>query len=123
MINSRLQRRPNQVWRRRRCMECQGVVTTLETVALDKSLVVKSGISSLQPFSRDKLLVSVYESCKHRKGALEAATALTQTIIARLLPLVVDASVRREDIIQAVMKTLQHFDTAAAIHYQAYHPM
>jgi transcriptional repressor NrdR len=121
-VNSRHQKRLNQVWRRRRCTECGAIFTTLEAVDTNLALGLRSG-THFEPFSRDKLLLSVHDSLKHRKTALEDALALTGTIMSRLYPHVQDASLSREILIKTALDVLTHFDKAAATHYQAFHPI
>lgn len=120
--NSRLNKRLNQVWRRRECTSCKGVFTTREQAETDKSIAYING-SSVEPFSREKLLLSVYESLRHRKTAPADAKALTDTIVAKLQADITNASITRDDVIQQASKTLQHFDKAAYTHYRAFHPL
>jgi len=62
VINSRLQKRPNQVWRRRKCLECGATFTTHELAAYEGSWRVKSSSAGLQPFNKNKLFLSLYKS-------------------------------------------------------------
>jgi transcriptional regulator NrdR family protein len=80
----------------------------------------KSG-TTLEPFSRDKLLLDVYESVKHREHALTDATALTDTIISQISVHVQDASIQRGVIIEVTAAVLERFDNAAAVHFRAFH--
>ena len=75
----------------------------------------------MQPFSRDALFVSIYEACKHRPTALDDAGALTNTIIARLVPAAEHGKLGRNTIITIVHETLDRFDKTAAAVYAAYH--
>ncbi len=122
VTNSRLQKKQNQVWRRRQCLECQAVFSTAEGVTGDKSIVVQSG-NAFQPFSRDKLLLSLHASLKHRKTAVSDATALTGTVLSRLYPQIADASLQRGVIVSTTHQILKRFDKAAATAYLAYHPL
>ena len=119
--NSRLQHRSNQIWRRRTCLGCRNVVTTLERVDLGSSLTVQVNHSRRQSFNRDRLLLSLYKSLGHRADALEAAQALATTIISKLTPYIEQANLDKKIIIDITLDTLKHFDKAAAIHYRAYH--
>lgn len=83
--------------------------------------MVKSA-ADFQPFSRDNLFLSIYDSLKHRKTALGDATALTDTTWTKLVPVFVEGSIERQDIVDIVSSTLERFDHAAATHYQAFHP-
>jgi transcriptional regulator NrdR family protein len=75
----------------------------------------------LEPFSRDKLLLSIHDSLKHRKTATNDASALTSTILSSLRNQLSDAIIPTEQIAQAAYEVLSNFDTAAASHYQAFH--
>lgn len=120
VTNSRLQKRSNSVWRRRQCLHCGATVTTNEHVALGSAVLVQ-GESNSEPFSRDKLLISIFESCKHRNDALAAAPELTDTIITTLYPLISDGSIDKPHLLRTAAAALDRFDHAAAVHYRAYH--
>jgi transcriptional regulator NrdR family protein len=121
VINSRLQKRANQVWRRRRCTECEAVFTSLEAIHYELSWLVESQSGDLTPFSRDKLFLSIYESCKHRVSALQDAGALTDTIIAKLLQKAHTGVLRSQIVTQTVQTALNRFDRVASTHYNAFH--
>lgn len=78
-------------------------------------------LNGYEPFLRDKLLLSVYDSLKHRKTAIEDATALIDTIWVQLLPHFSNGSIATEKIIKTIGPILERFDTAASVHYQAFH--
>ena len=149
VTNSRHQKRHNNVWRRRECLNCHAVFTTEESVEYSGSIVVRSdhsagtsrgkgsrkatravtGLSepsgrihtSMTPFSRDKLYVSVLKCLGHRAAAVEDATALTSTIIARLLLQTDNGALTSTIIIDTTHEVLYRFDRAAAVQYRAYH--
>lgn len=122
VVNSRLQKRSNQVWRRRLCSNCSMIFTTEEVVDYDSSWRVESKSNKLLPFSRDRLLLSLYSSCSHRRNALSDASALVSTII-RKLSLEAESGVLSSDSIkQITLVTLNRFDKVASVHYQAHHP-
>ena len=132
VINSRLQRRSNQIWRRRKCHECKSIFTSLEGADLALSVSFRRSqntnikgttATSLEPFRRDILFLSILESCKHRKTAVEDATALTGTILSRLRPLMTGAVIDRIDLDTITLPILERFDRAAAVHYAAFHPI
>lgn len=123
VINSRLQKKANRVWRRRKCVSCQGLFTSLEGVDYPTSLLLKKDGKRVEPFQRDILFVSVYESCKHRKHATEAAGALTDTILGKLRPHIHNATLARTDVISVASEVLKRFDKAAYTAYLAYHPL
>lgn len=90
---------------------------------MELSITVKQPNGRLEPFLRDKLLVSVYDSLRHRKTAITDATALTATIAARAYGLADHAVIERDVLIEVTYAVLERFDTVAATHYQAYHPV
>jgi transcriptional regulator NrdR family protein len=123
VINSRHQKRSNQVWRRRRCTSCKSVFTTLEGAEYALAWQVRSATGHLEPFSRDKLFLSIWNSLQHRKSALADAGALTDTVLKKLLHDVKDATLSPTHISRSAFVALNRFDKVAATHYQAFHPV
>lgn len=121
VINSRPQKRLNRTWRRRECQNCHAVFTTEESANLSGSIVVRHPHAPVQPFSRDKLFVSLYRALGHRKTAVEDASALCDTVIAKLLHGEAEAAISPSDIIQTAQEVLSRFDNAATVQYAAYH--
>lgn len=122
VANSRLQKRTNRVWRRRRCLECGAVFSTEEQAVTDKSIVFKDS-NVLEPFSREKLLLSVYDTLRHRKTAVGDATALCDTIWSKAYLHITDGIILRDDLVRITAATLQRFDRAGATAYLAFHPI
>jgi transcriptional repressor NrdR len=122
VINSRLQKRANQVWRRRKCLQCHTIFSSLEAVNWDQAVRFKRQ-GRLEPFSRDQLFLSLYEACRHRKTARNDATALTDTVLNRLWPRLESASLTREQVISVTSEVLKRFDRAAQVQYLAFHPI
>jgi len=122
VVNSRPQKRSNQVWRRRQCQRCNSVFSTLEAADYGSVWRVRRVTGSLEPFSRDKLLLSLFVSCQHRKTALEDAAGLTETVITKIGEHAKDAVISCRDIAQVAQVALNRFDKAASSHYAAYHP-
>lgn len=122
VTNSRHQKRQNQVWRRRYCASCSSTFTTLEKTDLFTALSVADK-NHYKPFLRDKLFLSLYDSLKHRKTALNDATALTDTIISKLMLCIKDGRVENSMIAKTALDVLNRFDKAAATSYAAYHPL
>jgi len=130
VVNSRLQRRANQVWRRRQCLDCKSVFSSIEAVDLSLALSFRTSQNSsvkhpvktaIEPFQRDVLFTSILESCKHRKTAISDATALTSTILSRLRPHMKGAVIDRDQLVTTAQQILKRFDKAASVHYSAYH--
>jgi transcriptional repressor NrdR len=122
VVNSRPQKRLNRVWRRRTCQTCGVTFTSSEAVDLSGSITVR-GTGHLEPFQRDKLFMSVYDSLKHRKTALSDATSLTDTIISKMYPDMKNAIINTTTIKLVTSAVLKNFDRVAMTHYTAFHPV
>ncbi|MHB1864975.1 MAG: NrdR family transcriptional regulator [Candidatus Saccharimonadales bacterium] len=121
VINSRQQARNNSTWRRRRCLTCHALVTTIEQVEYTKSWVVLGNKGEYRPFLRDKLFLSIYDSLRHRKTALSDSESITATVISKLAKDTKSAHIPREQIIRATCEILKRFDKVAVVHYKAYY--
>jgi transcriptional regulator NrdR family protein len=123
IVNSRVQKRSHTTWRRHHCPSCGQTFSTQERVDLAASVAYIASNSSTQPFGRETLLQSLYESLKHRPRAITEALDLTDTVITKLLPQMQQGSLSRQVVIETVQKTLKNFDPVAATTYVAYHPL
>lgn len=122
VLNSRPQKRANQVWRRRQCVLCDSIYTTTEAIDYAKSLLVKPRSSKrLEPFARDRLMLSLYKSLGHRPTALADAGGLCATITAKVAPRAIDGVLQADHIIETALVALNRFDKLGAQHYQAFH--
>lgn len=75
----------------------------------------------LKPFSRDKLFLSLHNSCQHRKTALRDAQGLTDTIIKKLPAYIEAGTLTNTAISRVAQVALNRFDAVASAHYQAVH--
>lgn len=123
VVNSRPQKRLNTVWRRRKCLKCHNIFTTEEGALLGAVIAVIGKGGSSTGFEREKLLISLYNSLRHRPTALSDAVGITDTVIAKLLPEGADGQLERATIIKTASDVLKRFDRAAAVQYAAYHPI
>ena len=124
VVNSRQQRQTNNIWRRRKCTKCESVFTTNEITDLAGAIRFSSQHEGLTPFSRDKLFISLYESCKHRPTAVSDASNIAQQVVIRLLKMQDPSGLfARRDVIATCIEVLKSFDGAAATFYAAYHPI
>jgi transcriptional regulator NrdR family protein len=96
------------------------VFSTREKPGLALSLTVRKETGRKEPFSEDKLLVSIHRCLTHRKDALEASRALSDTIARRLLPRKT-AAIESSEIKLVVLEVLKRFDKPAAVFYQSHH--
>lgn len=95
--------------------------TSIESPDYSYSIVVNKPKSKVEAFSRDKLLITVFDSLKHRKSAYSDAAALTDTVIAKVLNAISGPGVDLKVITTITEQTLRNFDYAAATHYHAYY--
>lgn len=122
VINSRSQKKSNHVWRRRQCLSCRAVFTTEEAVSYDNIWLVSDKTGSDTSFQPNKLLLSLYASCQHRETALVDATALTETVIQKLMLTYRDNNpTSAQTIAQICQVVLNRFDKAASVYYAAHH--
>jgi transcriptional regulator NrdR family protein len=121
ITNSRPQRRLNRVWRRHCCTVCGCIFTSSESFDESKMWVVKHKNGLIDPFIREDLFLSVYNSCKHRPSAITDAKNLTDTVIGKLLKLNLGTEISVKDLGRVAHNVLLHFDKVAAIYYEAYY--
>jgi transcriptional repressor NrdR len=116
VTNSRLQKRANTVWRRRKCLECGAIWTSLEAPEARSAFrVIKN--ESMHEFSPETLMISLYEALRHRKTAVTDAAALTHTVLSELYKKRV-AALSTADIKKTAHAVLSRFDKTAAAVYQ-----
>ncbi|HET9174078.1 MAG TPA: hypothetical protein VFN56_02225 [Candidatus Saccharimonadales bacterium] len=60
---------------------------------------------------------------QHRSTAVQDASALVDTVIARLLTQMQHSAIEDKNIATTAYLVLLRFDKAAAIHYQAFHTL
>lgn len=120
--NSRHKVRLNTVWRRRVCLSCSAIFTTNEEIDYSGTLSVKKKIGAIEPFYKEKIFISVYRSLDHKKSAQPLATAITNTIISKILStkIPIKPLINSSNIALIVAKTLKSFDASSAIKYQSY---
>lgn len=122
-VNSRRLKRLDGTWRRKFCNSCKLTITTIELIDYPSVLAIKTSPSRLEAFQRDKLLISVFGCLKHRQSPHRDATALTDTIIAKLLRNNDSRAITKPQVMLTTTEVLQRFDTPAAVQYAALHPI
>lgn len=121
VTNSRLQKRNNQVWRRRQCLTCQSVFTTHEQIELQSALsVTRNGRN--EPFEPGLLLNELVVALSHRKDVYTASEELLGVIVRKLLTLPQKPLFKPSDISKVTADVLKHFDRRAYLRYLADHP-
>jgi len=120
VTNSRSRAKATQIWRRRTCKNCNQSWTTQEVIDLSTTHRVVGVNNHLEPFSRDKLFLSIKDACAHRISALSDATALTDTVLAQVL-LQNSAHLTKSTISDITAIVITRFDKTAGAVYQAKH--
>jgi len=87
------------------------------------SLLVKNEAGAIDHFVREKLLLSIYDSLKHRKNSISDSIAITDTIVAKLISKPSTPLIERNVLINISHEVLANFDKPAAVHYLAYNPI
>ena len=123
-MNSRHLARSNGTWRRRLCTKCSALFTTTEDAQYETLWTIKdSADGKLQPFNRDKLLLSIYDSCRHRGDGLKSATSLTDTVINKLLKQAKNGLLDKTRLMTTTHEVLKRFDKVAGVYYKAYNKL
>jgi transcriptional repressor NrdR len=121
VTNSRLQKRSNQVWRRRQCEVCKAIFTTHEAVDLSNALMVEFK-GSTRPFMADRLFTDVLAALKDRNDRYVAAREITSTVIKDLLKNEQRPTFNSVTISKTTAGVLKRFDKRAYLRYLADHP-
>src|ERR1700722_6235346 len=121
VVNSRHLTRSNGTWRRRMCTNCSALFTTNEVAQYNMLWAIRDPLNgNLEPFERDRLFLTLYDSCKHRKSAVSDAAGLTDTVIDKLIKVVNGGPINKSDLKKYTYDVLKRFDKAAGVHYMAY---
>ena len=119
--NSRLQKRSNQVWRRRQCKACRAVFTTHEAIELSSTLLIQKN-GSTSPFLPDLLFTDILLALQDRKDVYLAGREVSATITAKLLKLSSSPVFDSTDISKTSAQVLKRFDKRAYLRYISEHP-
>jgi transcriptional regulator NrdR family protein len=92
-------------------------------IDLSSCLVVSDNSGKIEPFSRDKLLISLNDSLRHRKSHVYDSSELTDTVINKVLHLISSATITRDELVGVITEILDNFDHAAAVQFAAFHPV
>ncbi len=121
VTNSRPQIRLGQTWRRRECVRCHAVFTSLEQVALTDVLRAKKRSGTIEHFERDKLFLSIYKSVDHLPSSIGLARELTDTILGKLFRKKPMSPIIETTAISALTApTLKAFNAAASVRYLSF---
>lgn len=120
VFNSRRQVRNNNVWRRRKCLSCGAIFTSVESPDLSSSLSVNR-MGVYEPFLEDLLFTEILLALQDRKDCYSATRELTNSVIRNLIR-EEGASFTPHQISAATSKILKRFNRRAYQRYAADHP-
>jgi transcriptional repressor NrdR len=115
VVDSRLASGGTVTWRRRECDQCKKRFTTYERVEHTLPLIVKKD-GQRQPFSRDKLLVSLRTACKKRPITSDQLDE-TAEAIEQELALLGEKEVPSRQVGERVMERLKSLDDVAYVRF------
>jgi len=121
VINSRPQKRSNQIWRRRKCRQCRAIVTSIEAIDYATALTVASE-GAAGPFIEDKLYSDLLSAFKHRKDRYLAAREAASTVTKELLKLPSKPLFTTKEISRCAGAVLSRLDKRAYLRFAAEHP-
>jgi transcriptional repressor NrdR len=122
VVNSRHQKRNNQVWRRRRCLICGGVFTTHEAADLSRVLMVEDQNGVPRPFLPDLLHAELLLAMQDRKDRYVASREVLGTIVRQLVRSPSHPLFQPTEISKTTAKVLKRFDQRTHLRYVAEHP-
>ena len=120
IYNSRQTKKLNQVWRRRRCLDCGNVFTTSESIDLSSVIKIKNK-GTAAPYKQGVLLASLLKACDHRADQASAAFYLLHICEESLQKSARNQTVTTAQVAQTVAQIIERFDTAAWAKYCSYH--
>ena len=83
--------------------------------------MVSATSKHLEPFLRDKILVSIYSCLTHKTTAITDAISLSNTVISSIISDNTKGMISSNDIFEITYTTLKRFDEPASVYYRAHH--
>ncbi len=115
VVDSRLASGGTVTWRRRECDQCKKRFTTYERVEHSLPLIVKKD-GQRQPFSREKLLVSLRTACKKRPITSDQLDE-TAEAIEQELAILGEKEIPSRTVGERVMARLKELDDVAYVRF------
>lgn len=120
IINSRFNNELARTWRRHKCLKCQAIFTSYEDFDLNQSLKVSKRNTTLEPFDRTKLLLSIYKTVDHLKDPLKSSQIVLNSVLRHIYQLDTLPVVESNTINKITATVLKRYDAAAAVVYLSY---
>lgn len=121
VVNSRPHKKQPTIWRRRQCVKCHTIFTTLERVAITDQREVHSADNSSHPFNIGRLVISISQAFTHnihssKYDSLWLAQTVEATLIAQTR-----GDLTTDQIGHTTYNVLKKYDELAAVQYAARH--
>lgn len=115
VVNSRAQARRYQVWRRRRCPNCQTIVTSYERLSPESVVAVDLAGGRVIPLTEVLVSGPIYAALGSISEA-GSAEALAQTCLMKIFNLG-RAQVSQKELEEIIYQTLKPYNPKAALRY------
>ncbi len=119
VFNSRSTQSSSQIWRRRRCLDCDKAMTSYERIDLKAVLKITDNSQKEQPYNRTRLLLSVVRAFENT-DYLKDIDSILDTAEQNLVNLHLE-SITKVQIVDVILHTLKPIDTSAFMKYLADH--
>lgn len=123
ITNSRPQNNKIRTWRRRKCLKCNLIFTTNETVD-DTDIKITTSDKAKVSFDIGKLTTSLFSSFAHNQVQGSTASYWIANSVKYILLssfTTKQKEIQTRDIAEAAYETLKRYDEIAAIQYAARH--
>lgn len=119
VFNSRSTQSSSQIWRRRRCLDCNETMTSYERIDLKAVLNITGDKQKDQPYNRTRLLLSVIRAFENTHY-LKDIDSILDTAEQNLVNLHLE-SITKAQVVDVILHTLKPIDTSAFMKYLADH--
>lgn len=117
VVNSRARARHYQIWRRRRCLDCQSTTTSYERLSPESVVVVNLDSGQSVPLTETAVSGPIYAALGSITEA-GAAESLGKTCLMKVFDLG-RAEIGQADLERIIYRTLKPYNSRAALRYLA----
>jgi transcriptional repressor NrdR len=122
VINTRKRSKQPQIWRRRKCSNCDKAFTTYERPSLADNKVVYLNDGKSEKFNLGKLIISISDSFSHAPAEAKYESLWLAQSVEDLLS-TEHTTLTPEDIGAVTHSVLKRYDELAAVQYAAKHQL
>ena len=117
VTNSRLKKADNKTWRRRFCLECSSIFTTIESVQFSGSITVEDTKKRLSPFHASRLYNDILNSTKGYDNRFEIVDYIVSTITSKILLKQKNGLIKSFEIRDLILESLADSDLTLDVLY------